>query len=304
MAENLEYNNLIEDYLKGNLSEQDKAAFEKQLNVDSSLRSEFEIQKDIVSAIRNARKAEIKFSLASVHVPWYYMISTGWKIAATVSLITVAGAGTFYAYHHHAKPENKQTVITTEPGNSGNKVPESIVPVEPEKNKSAAPDTVNVKNRENDAGRLRNKTVTAIQPSENKKKENTEVVPPQVNVPQPEMDQSAGDNSENDLSVNVPDELNPSLPKTEDKVLSVNTVKTKDYHFNYSFSEGKLKLYGDFSGNPYKILEINSTTGKKYFLLYNENYYYLNQNTGEIKALEKVTDQGLIDELNILNNNK
>ncbi len=304
MADILNNNELIDNYLKGILSGQEKAAFEKQLESDASLRSEFEIQKDIVSVIRNARMAELKFSLASVHVPWYYLISTGWKIAAAVSLISVTGAGVFYLYNHGETHQSTEQVKKSVVPDLPKEVPSRIIPVEPENKNTASAETAPAQKTEKQASTLKNKPATTLQPVETKKKENTQTIPSPVNVPQPEMDQSAGDNSDHDLAVNVPDQANPSVPQTEDKMLTVNTVKSKDYHFDYSFSEGKLKLYGDFPGNPYKILEVNSSTGKEYFLFYNESYYYLKQDTRDIKPLEKVMDDGLISELNILKNNK
>ena len=146
-------------------------------------------------------------------------------------------------------------------------------------------------------------TDNSVDKPETGKHENT---PAEINVPEPDMDQSDGNSADNELKDSGNNNFNDATTKNklEDKVIAAKIIKSKDYSFHYSFTEGSLKLYGDFTGNPYKILEINSTRGKDYFLFYNEKYYYLRQNTRVVKPLELVKNQGLINELNILKDNK
>ena len=60
MIENRNYPKLIDDYLAGNLTDANKLAFEKKLSIDSELRNEFELQKEIVNSIKDVNYDEIK----------------------------------------------------------------------------------------------------------------------------------------------------------------------------------------------------------------------------------------------------
>jgi len=74
--------------------------------------------------------------------------------------------------------------------------------------------------------------------------------------------------------------------------------------FEYKFFSNKLYLYGDFGKIPYEILELNSSLGKRLFLFYQNEYYSLKMNQKERIPLEKVVEQKLVKELEIIKNNK
>ena len=301
MANEFDYNKLIEDYLSGRLSESDRIGLENRIAIDPDLRSEFELQKNILTVIRDSRKAELKASLSSVHIPWYHMIPMGLKIATSVSLLTLAGLSTYYFIGRSSeKPGVATQAQILKPAGKSVK-PAEVKPSQEtfrtEENKVA----------QSSSARERRKQKMGIPKTKEIKPAEGEVsdIPP-VHVPVPVMNDSAGNAGSKPMAFSELERSgNPASVSTlEPKLNGVNIRKTKDYNFDYSFIEGSLTLYGDFSACPYKILEINSSSRHEFFLLYNSLYYSLKQDTKGILPLEPITDNGLINQLNILKDNK
>ena len=110
MANEFDYSQLIDDYLKGSISESDKKLFESRLENDPAFKGEFEFQKDVFTVIRNTRISQLKSLLSTVQVPWYYMISTGWKVAITAGVISLAGFSSYYLYHNTQESKHEITI--------------------------------------------------------------------------------------------------------------------------------------------------------------------------------------------------
>ncbi|MEQ9307751.1 MAG: hypothetical protein RJQ14_27825, partial [Marinoscillum sp.] len=93
------------------------------------------------------------------------------------------------------------------------------------------------------------------------------------------------------------------ISKSETTVVDVKTVQKKNESLKYKYFDGKLFLYGDFNDNPYEILEINGTTDRRLFLFYNKAFYSI-EITDKIQELSPIGNGKLIDELEIIRNNK
>lgn len=304
MTNNSDHSRLIEDYLSGNISEKGRAELESRMTTDPSVRSEFELQKDILTVIRNTRRAELKSSLASVHIPWYHLIPTGWKIVATAGMVTATTFGAFYFFN--GQPDNQTAPVEiTDTQSVENPAPmNDVVPLAPGNKKDNSAGVIKpIIKEENTAETDENLPAESGKTTVDNNK-NVAGQPDEINIPQPDMDQSAGENEDKDLIAGEQTDFENISPKIEDKVLAVKTVKSKEYNFHYTFTEGSLRLYGNFTGNPYKILEVNSSGAKEYYLYYNAHYFYLKQNTRDIKPLKQVTDSELVNELDVLRNNK
>ena len=305
MMKDFDYNKAIEEYLKGSISQPDKVELESRLSDDPSLKNEFDFQKDIYAAIRNERKLELKASLSGIHVPWYYMIPNGLKIVAAASIVSLAGLGAFYYFGSPSLSDSSHEILIERNNENLSNTDNKIIPVEPEDTQTNQPENIIPDTHFNkEDKKIEHKPDALTRGNQNEK--NASGIPDEINIPKPNMDQTAGEIEDNSLvNEDNPKINNSTVPGNIDRnAINVKTIKNEEYQFNYSFIEGALRLYGDFSGNPYKILEINSSKGKEYYLFYNENYYFLKQNSGEIKPLEKVTDLNLVNELNILKNNK
>jgi hypothetical protein len=291
MTDNSDYTKLFEEYLKGSLSEQDKILLENKISTDPALKSEMEIQRDIVGVIRNARKSELKSMLASTHVGWYHMVPAAWKAAASVVILTVTGLSAYFLIPGIGDPPSFS--------NASEEVTSSVI-----EKKREALEPVNSSPQITDTETASENSLS--KPEAENKTEIQDIAVSELEIPQPVLDDTPGNLGENELIKEEAANASPLNPSNDiaGKVVTVSTGKDAKYDFHYSFSEGSLMLYGNFDGTPYEILEVNSTGGKKYFLYFNSDYFSLSQNTITISPLVKVTDQNLICELDILKTNK
>jgi hypothetical protein len=312
MAENLDYRQLIDDYLSDNISIENRAVVEHKLATDPEFKNEFELQKNIVNAIRTTRRLELKHRLENVRIPWYQKIPTGWKIAASISIATITALSIYF--YINEKPER----IEISPDDTVELItPEKVVPQKPSITITENPDEISespaIPTDEGTEKAIDNKPTARVEKSEthavsspdkgeepvvSESSEEVEVVVPDLmddfeGAQDLDLDEAAGDN------------LNKINPVREDMYskTEVKTLRHKKYDFHYELQEGILTLYGNFEEIPYEILEINSSEGKKLFLYYRDNYYMLVR-TDDIAPLNPVTDTELIRELEIVKINK
>lgn len=314
MAENLDYRQLIDDYLSDNISIENKAVVEHRIATDPEFKSEFELQKNIVNAIKTTRRLELKTRLENINVPWYQTIPNTWKIAATITVASLTTISAYFYFNQDLLQTNKleltsnDTVeITTDdrviPTKPSIQIPE--IPDETTDSPEDLGDEGAKKSVEKPTARAE-ETVTPPPASPQEAEEleipeanrEAEVVVPDI------VDEYEGAQDLN-MDEATEDNLNNLTPAREDlySKTEVKTLQHKKYNFHYKLSEGVLTLYGNFEDIPYEILEINSSDGKRLFLNYKNNYYML-INTGEISPLNPVTDTALINELEIVKNNK
>src|SRR5690606_34168036 len=109
----------IERYLEGNMSGEELQAFEKLLDKDPMLKSEFQLQEDIISAIKESRKAELKARLDNINVGAYNTGISGAKIILTGAITAAVGLG-IYFYSQENVDENlpAQEQLTLEDTNA------------------------------------------------------------------------------------------------------------------------------------------------------------------------------------------
>jgi len=321
MSENLDYRQLIDDYLSDNISIENKAVVEHKIATDPEFKNEFELQKNIVNAIKTTRRLELKSHLENIHVPWYQTIPTGWKIAATVTVASLTAISTYLYFNQESLQSEKlaltaddtveqtakENIIPTRPSVQIDKIPAETAQPPEDLEKENTNKTIEkpTKTIEKPTARAENAMTTtpatAAEPEVfevPEEAQEVEVVVPDI------VDEFEG--AQNlDMDEATDDNLNKLNPVREDlySKTEVKTIHHKKYNFHYKLSEGVLTLYGNFEDIPYEILEINSSEGKRLFLNYKNNYYML-INTGEITPLKPVTDTALINELEIVKNNK
>ncbi len=315
MTENTNYRQLIDDFLSGRISERDKASLEERLNKDPGLKNEFELQKGIINSIRDSRKMELKQRLDHINVHWYHSIPSALKIAAAVSLIAVTSLSAYF--YIDSRNETPDRIDLSEQGNvEWNIAEEEMIPEKPtggeaeekpsqqedislgEEKKTIADDRAST----SDTPETETEE-TAYGKDQAESQSLTEAMDIDVYVPE-DMEEFEGiDDVDMDEATN--DNLNNISGVSEDmsSKLEVKTLQHKKYNFHYALSEGILTLYGNFEDIPYEILEINSSEGKRVYLNYKSNFYRLSS-TSSITELKPVTDETLINELKIVNENK
>ena len=303
MIENRNYPKLVENYLEGNLSDADRIAFERKLASDTELRNEFDMQKEIIDAIKQERRLELKSRLDGIKVHWYHTIPNSLKIAASITALTISTLSAYYIIDQNTAIDPK--VDISEPGN----IIELAEPVakplvtKPSANETVAEEKtlepkVFIKESEETIRETNTKTTPA---------EKTVILPDnrEFEAFVPEQGSEFEGNTGIDREDMENDELvtNTAVAVNPESKVEIKSIEHKKYDFHYLFKEGRLSLYGSFNDSPYEILEINSRSGKRFYLRYNDHYYSLKR-SDKIMPLVAVTDSLLISELNIAQQNK
>jgi hypothetical protein len=301
MTDKQKYQNLLDGFFEGTLSTSEESTLMNRLATDADLKSEFEFQKDIINTIKESRKLELKSRLDNISIKWYDNISNGWKVAATATIVTVSTLTAYYFIDMQeefgnridlAQNEILVDAFDTEVADIPQK-PHAIVNENIEKSKT-------IENTEQVKEAVTQETV--IHESADQVVANTdrtvEVIVPDVIEDFEEVDNMELENVSSG-------DINTMTPSREDlhSSVEINTVLHKKYNFHYNFSHGTLTLYGNFEDVPYEILEINSTSGKSFYLNYKDNFYNI-ISTNNIIPLQPVTNESLINELKIVKENK
>lgn len=257
----------IDDYLANRLPAEERNAFEQEIAGDPALQDEVAFQERIVSAVRQARAAELKQMLNNVPV------SSGWSSGKIATGVVAAGIVATSLYFYLTPDESVMT--------PDQNVPEVVTPAEspevtpsPEPEPTIAPATEESNKK---AETPKRKTVTPVQ------KPDIQVIDPSVDMT--EANQPAVDPGSTG-----------GTTMTVSKMEVVTSPASKKYTFHYQFSEGKLLLYGPFDSSLYEILEINGGS-HAVFLFYKENYYLLDEAQDQVTALAPIRDSQLLQKL-------
>jgi hypothetical protein len=314
MSEHLNYQQLIDDYLAGNISIQNKAVVEHKLATDPEFRNEFDLQRNVINAIRNTRRLELKNHLNNIQVHWYHSIPDSWKIAASVSVVTLTTISAYFLMNPDTLTGEKAGVKSDVPVETI--IEEEAVPQKPTIRIEQIPEVTTDTSKEpvdQPANEISDNPTASVEktaksPAVAAEPDTEPSIPEtrhETQVVVPDMDEAFADAPDLNMDELTSDNLNKLNPVREDlySTTEVKTLRHKKYDFHYDLRDGMLTLYGNFEEIPYEILEINSADGKRLFLLYRNNYYML-LNTREIAPLNPVTDTTLIRELDIVKDNK
>jgi len=296
---------LIESYLENTMSPEARESFEHLLQQDPVVRSEFEVQQQLINSIKEFRRAELKAQLNNVTVGVGPTALLSLKTAAIITITAIVGLGTFLFLQKEDPPISKieieavedtpseQIVAKTEATPLASDQVTTIEVVE-----TPAPDE-QLKQKSEPIAKIAAPTKKPVPSSDQETANN----PVSVSIPtvlQPSKD-------EDDLSIDELEMPNQRLSQTDNSeqgTLAVENSDNSEYYFHYQFYQDKLFLYGDFKDTPYEILELNFSNGKKLFMYYRGAYYSLKENQVEIASLEALTDNEIIKKLEIIKANK
>ena len=293
----------IEAYHAGDMSEIEQASFEKELASNPDLASESQFQGEIINGIKEYRKEQLKSRLDAIDV------SPGWmefvqqsalvKSFGGLAVATLVGSGVFYLAESKEETAPKMDVaeiatidapeIPTIAYNWD--LPTDLYPT------IAVPKVEQVERAVNEE--LERETVIQEVFEKEEKEEIESTFSPQFNAP------DAGDVSDNNqVSTAELDEVPESVgTAVENSPIAVETKNTKSSKIKYKYYDGKLFLNGDFKNQPYEIIEINSASGRRIYLLHAKKYYEIKIND-RLTELPEVRDIKLIQELRLIKQNK
>lgn len=295
---------LIESYLENSMSPEARESFEHLLQQDPIVRSEFEVQQQLVNSIKEFRKAELKAQLNNVTVGVGPTALLSLKTAAIITITAIVGLGTFL---YLQKEDSAITKIDLEP--EQNAATEQV-PAKPEvaplssEQVVATIEVVEIPDAtdEQKSEPISKSAISTKTPISEPDQDLTQQ-PAVVSIPtvlQPSKD-------EDDLSIEelvIPNDQLSQTDNEEQGTLAVENSDNSEYNFHYQFYQDKLFLYGDFKDTPYEILELNFSNGKKLFMYYRGAYYSLKENQVEIASLEALADSEIIKKLEIIKANK
>ncbi len=316
------HSDLIDSYLSGRMNSSEQAEFEIMLESDPLLKEEFNFQQDIVGGLKEFRKDQLKNRLnqvtVGVGITGLLMNSGIGKLVAAVGTLGLIGIGA-YVYVADVIPvfiEEEPVVIE--------KIDQAIN--SPKREEVAILNLTNIgENTEEESSNYKELTSLPIvntrssKVAETSKSKETVIIEKDGEVDGTNASQAVvkadfvvpafddlGEDEEtlDGIEIKLPEvRQNVTLKEDNRKVEIENIVATK-YDLHYKFAEGKLYLYGDFNNIPYELLEINSGVSRKLYLYHDEVFYKVNQLEQEIVPLKVIRDEGLIEDLEIIRNNK
>lgn len=281
---------LIDDYLADRMSDAERNAFEQRLASDTELNREFNFHKDIVSSIKEVRKAELKSMLNSIPVGGSTgTFGTSLKVAGALVAATITIGG-FYLLLQDDKPEIEQQTVIEQPAETRENdfSPEVI-------EEEAAPETPREEKQEVAAEQEQKETVD---PSATPRK----LTPAEIQTPNLVDDFDSEGEAKEITEPPVFTETDDFTAETlfDSNIEVVTDESKRRYQFHYQMKNDKLYLFGAFDKDLYEILEFNNAQGKTVILYYKDNYYLINNEQEEITPLKPIEDENLVNKLDKL----
>ena len=271
---------LIDRYLKGQLSESEQLAFDAQLRQDPLLSHEIKWQKDIHQALVDTRRNALKSRLDQVPVNTTYSYGS-LKVAAVVATLLIAAGGLYYTYTQSSAAYEP---FYTDDSPARISYQEAYTIKQPTVKLEAFSDNSSTVA----AVTAEKETVVAVAP---KAPKNPAATQPQVVSSfveeTPDIDYS-------DFEAPEKQALQANDYAADD--VAIEALADSKYDFHYQFYDNKLYLHGEFQDTPYKIIALNTSEDKKLFLEFDGQYYHINRRT-EPTPLVAIEDTSLIKDL-------
>lgn len=255
---------LIDNYLTGNLSQEQATAFENSMASDPTLKAEVDFQNDVINSIKDHRKSELKERLNSINVT-SSSTSVWQKVAIAASTILISGGIALYLTENNTPEETVSPTIVESSPKEKDLIKEEVVIV-----------TDNSVTEENTTEELIVKTNTEAPQEEIVTTETiTPVAPidPFQNAPSPNM---TDNDVEIDHELDSENRVNTSTVKLKENGLKVYPENKKNrFHYKY---DGKniLVQIADYSDETPAVL-IDYPEKKEVFMNYNGTFYQLDQ---------------------------
>jgi hypothetical protein len=307
---NQEFNSsqMIEAYLRNELTPLERASFEQRISQDPLLQNELTLQSDIISSLQNYRKLELKQRLNQIDVssatnPSNYLRNTGLFAA----LATFLGIGTYVYLHQRESTEAGSSVappINMEapaPAPQEQPAPSSIANLTDTAHQSSTETTFEpisstsvTETRESSPSAKKapsKSSVIKAEPTGSKaiRPENGKAELQRERMPAPDRVPSS-DSFKEEIKPLENGRINSVVGKKPNG-LNV-TFDDSHYKFHYTSKGDHLELHGDFS-RGYKRIKLND----QLYLYYEDNFYLIKPNQMELAPLEKITDEKLLDQL-------
>ncbi|WP_421895967.1 hypothetical protein [Marinoscillum sp.] len=299
----------IDSYLRNELSSSERSAFEAEMSNSPELMEQVRFEQSVVEGISQYRKAELKARLNAIEVGSGWMgigqlgSSTVLKSVGGVLVASLIGVSAYLVFTGNEDLTPEQVALEPMEVNTPEQseryqfefpelsdVEETRVTAEPSKKVAEKSNTFEEKSESGG--------------SEKSKVSTEKEVEFQPVVDLPDLGELSEEKGLKVQDANLPEmtEMDVLSPENESPI-SVETIQRNSEIIKYKYFDGKLFLYGDFNSAPYEIIEINRPTERKLYLYYDQEYYSIIV-SDKVQELSPITDQQLLQELEIVRNNK
>jgi len=298
MSKGQSYEQLVGSYLDNEMSEKQRTDFENQLQNDPELKKEMQFQQEVINGVKDFRRLALKARLENIpiYTPIYQTIA--FKAVAVVAITAGIGFGTYYLLNKG--DESTLTKVELTDNNSTLSEIEEVIPAVP----YATPTDANSDTANSTDFETPNKAAITTQKSRKRDKSTVTASTVKPNVATPQVETFADNEFESEEISALKTQSTETITEPLSEALEVATIKDKKNKFHYKFYENRLYLLGSFDDMPYEIIEINSKSGKKFFLYYKENFYRLQNDQVKPAPLERIENDSLVNELKIIQMNK
>jgi hypothetical protein len=277
----------IEAYLRKELSAEESLAFENMMQRDPLLNNEVHLQNEIAEALQIYRKNQLKARFNQLSPDTGFTMSEGYKAMGIAASAVIVGV-LLYLYLQQSSP-SLQNTDNTESKVTVPQTKESIYVSKPE----SVQTPLQARKEPLEADR-RTQHPAKTHPQPESQSHSSQPVSPQVDD---QMDTS-GETLLKQDNLSLPSgDLSPAATKERPtvKIAIINEKKSK-YQFHYTFTEGRLTLYGPFR-EVYEILDFYTSSGKQLYLYYQDRFYLIKENQIDVARLEQVHNPKLIKTL-------
>ena len=285
---------IIDLYIKGELSESQLDSFNKAIASDPNLQKEVDLQSDIINSIKQYRHQQLKSRFNSIEIPAASPSnSVYWKFAASLAFVAALIGGTSILVNNQnstntsdLKQVNSLETVTSHNHINTTENTSSIAPFlndDPNNTNNNSTVSLNSKNKSGKASKptIKSNTATIDNPSTTSEEEMV-------------MD-SNPDRMNGDFEV---PSINDGNSNSGIQNIRVNIIKEKE--LAYRFYNNQLYLHGNFGKSPYELYELNTSPEKRLYLYFESNYYELIQGKTKITSLTPIKDKASIDQLDQL----
>lgn len=285
----------IDSYLRQEMTDLERAGFERRMHENPELHEEVKRQDAYISAIRQERMMELKSGLQAVQISlWSATAMEFARIAAISGGIGLASLGGYYFFSQQNSELKKKTEIVTEP-----KV------IQTEKQATTSLSIPKLSSGSSETSEVRSGIETQPAPASSfASKQKTSTALPVM--PEREIEEPAFKSVQpaTPQDINLPED--GISHKTAPESMQPEVVIKRDNRekFHYQFTDGKLVLYADFNEKLYEVLELNQHGQKQLYLSYDGKFYSLNPEVNEISPLSQVKDRNLLQILAIYQKKK
>jgi len=301
----------IDKYLRNELSSSELRSFESAMEKDPVLQEQVAFDRATVDGISEFRKAQLKARLDAIDVssPWFSVGQIGNNVlintAGALVTATVIGVSAYLWINDSSEDEVK------------NDSQAQVLIGETDFPREAEEATINYSEIEgilNDLGQKASiqpakpaptveESISIIEPVSEELSEQAEDFYPDVNVPM--IGDVTDDPALKTAEADLPEMEAMDQVSVGDAMIDVKVEQNKkpSEPLKYKYFDGKLYLYGDFKSSPYEILEINRPAVRTIYLYFNNQFYNITS-SDDVKELEPISNEKLLNELEIVRNNK